>query len=292
MTVLTQPQIINPSKLPFLQAQILQQIYLNLSEHNKTSIEELSELAGYPKESKILADAIKMLNNKGFIEGDLLLGFSIPENCFDLFSKIVKRNDYKRKEYSENIIKFAESKDDTPSTLFEFEQTISDLNKFGVIHKWYDYLEDFPYSLIEEKIIEYKLKPESLIVEPFAGSGTTLISANLFQCNSVGFDANPLMTFISEVKTTWDIDLVLYKKEISNISKRFVKEIHNFDKLQLDLGFINVMPKKEINQWLSSALQKEVILLKNLIDEIKNKKIKNLLLIALSKSCFDASYVS
>lgn len=292
MTVLIQTQVINPNKLPFLQAQVLQQIYLALAEKKETTIKVLSELTDYPKESKILADAIKMLVDKGFIEGDLLNGFSIPENCFDLFSKIIKRNDYKRKEYSEKIIKFAESKTDTPNTLFEFEQTISDLNKFGVIHKWYDYLEDFPYSLIEEKIIEYKLKPESLIVEPFAGSGTTLISANLFQCDAVGFDANPLMTFISEVKTTWDIDLILFKKEISNISKRFVKEIHNFDKLHLDLGFINVMPKKEINQWLSPALQKEVILLKNLIDEIKNKKIKNLLLIALSKSCFDASYVS
>lgn len=292
MTILTKVQVINPNKLPFLQAQILQQIYLGLAEQKQLSIEVLAELTDYNKDSKILADAIKMLIEKGFIEGDIIRGFSIPENCLDLFSKIVKSNDYKRKEYSEKIIKFAESKNDEPFTLFEFEQSISDLNKFGVIHKWYDYLEDFPYSLIEEKIIEYKLKPGSLIVEPFAGSGTTLISANLFKCNAVGFDANPLMTFISEVKTTFDIDLNLYKKEISNISKRFVEEIHNFEKLKLKLGFINVMPKKEINQWLSPALQKEVILLKNLVDEIKNKKIKNLLLLALSKSCFDASYVS
>lgn len=292
MTVLTQTKVINPNKLPFLQAQVLQHIYISLAEKRKTTIQELSELTGYPKESKILSDAIKMLIDKGFIEGNLYNGFSVPENCFNLFSNIVKRNDYKRKEYSEELIKFAESKDKAPSTLFEFEQTISDLNKFGVIHKWYDYLEDFPYSLIEEKIIEYQLKPESLIVEPFAGSGTTLVSANLFKCNAVGFDASPLMTFISEVKTTWDIDLALYKEEILNISKKFVKEIHNFDKLNLDLGFIKVMPKKEINQWLSPALQKEVVLLKNFIEKIKDKKIKNLLLLALSKSCFDASYVS
>lgn len=294
--VLTETRNINPNKLPFLQAQILQQIYLNISEKKEITTEALSELTGYPKESKILADAIKMLVDKGFIKGDLIQGFNIPENRLDLFIKIVRRNDTKHKNYSEKIIKFAESKDDAlytlNPTLFESEQTISDLNKFGIVHKWYDYLEDFPYSLIEEKIIEYKLKPESLVVDPFVGSGTTLVSANLFKCNAVGFDANPLMTFISEVKTTWDIDLDLYKKEISNISKRFVKEIHNFDKLQIDLGFINLMPKKEINQWLSPALQKEVILLKNLIDEVKNKKIKNLLLVALSKSCFDASYVS
>ncbi|GIV43812.1 MAG: hypothetical protein KatS3mg035_0935 [Bacteroidia bacterium] len=52
------------------------------------------------------------------------------------------------------------------------------------------------------------------------------------------------------------------------------------------------MPKKELNQWLSISLQKEVNLLKNLIDKVENIKIKNLLLLAMSKSCFDASYVS
>ncbi len=294
--VLTQTLNTNPNKLPFLQAQILRQIYLNISEKKEITTELLSELTGYPKESKILADAIKMLADKGFIEGGIIPGFNIPENRLDLFIKIVQRNDPKYKNYSEKIIKFAESKDDIvqafSSTLFKCEQTISDLNKFGVVHKWYDYLEDFPYSLIEEKIIEYKLKQESLVVDPFAGSGTTLVSANLFKCNAIGFDANPLMTFISEVKTTWDIDLVRFKKEISCISKRFVKEIHNFDPLKYDSGFIKVMPKKEINQWLSTVLQKEVMLLKNLIGEIKDNKIKNLLLMAVSKSCFEASYVS
>ncbi|MCS6821040.1 MAG: hypothetical protein NZ551_04140 [Microscillaceae bacterium] len=52
------------------------------------------------------------------------------------------------------------------------------------------------------------------------------------------------------------------------------------------------MPKKELNQWLSPSLQKEVNLLKNLIQEVSNPKIKNLLLFAVAKSCLEASYVS
>ena len=56
--------------------------------------------------------------------------------------------------------------------------------------------------------------------------------------------------------------------------------------------FLNLLVKKELNQWLSPNLQIEVIVLKNLINKIKNKKIEDLLLLAMSKSCFDASYVS
>jgi DNA modification methylase len=281
---------INPNKLPFLQAQILQKIYINIFEKKNTSIEELSELTDYPIESKILKDAINAIVTKGFIEGSLVTGFKIPQLCKKLYESVTKKNDYKHKEYNQdllNIKKIILQK----NTLFE-DETISDLNKHGVIHKWYDYLEDFPFSLIEEKIKEYQIKPNSLIVEPFAGSGTTCISANFFQSNSIGFDANPLMTFISSVKTTWNIDLQSFEKDIIYVAKEFIKNIHIFDKLKLDRGFLDRMPRKELNQWLSPGLQKEVILLKNIIDKTKDSKNKQLLLLAMSKSCLDASYVA
>lgn len=53
MFTTTKVKICNPNKLPFLQAQILQKIYLNLFEEKKTTIEELLELTDYPRDSKI-----------------------------------------------------------------------------------------------------------------------------------------------------------------------------------------------------------------------------------------------
>lgn len=282
---------VNPNKLPFLQAQILQKIYMDLHEQKQTTIEKLSELSDYPENSKILADAINLLVEKGFLKGNLSAGFSIPEHCFDLFSKVTKKNNYKHKNYSDRILRFSQAKY-MPLKLFEAELTISELNKLGVVHQWYNYLEEFPYGLIEDKIKEYQIKPNSLIIDPFAGSGTTLISANMFQCNAIGFDTNPLMTFVSTIKTTWDINLAHFKKEIYNVCKQFLEKIKDYDKLQLRRGFLEYMPKKELNQWLSQALQKEVNLLKIIIDKIEDQKIKNVLLLALAKSCFDASYVS
>jgi len=281
---------VSPNKLPFLQAQILQQIFIDFHENKQTTLEKLSELTDYPKDSKILKDAINALIKKGFLEGEFG-NITIPNHSKNLMENFIKINDYKNKLFSEKLIEFCQN-GSSNNSLFEFSQTISELNKYGVVHKWYDYLEDFPYQLIEEKIKEYGLQRNSLIVEPFAGSGTTLISANLFQCNAIGFDANPLMTFISKVKTTWDIDLNLFKHIVINISEQFISKIKKYDELELNTGFLERMPKKELNQWLSISLQKEVNLLKNLIDEIDNLKIKNLLLLAMAKSCFEASYVS
>lgn len=293
-------KLISPNKLPFLQSQILQILYINIFTGKESTIEEISEITDYKKDSKILNDAFKALTIKKFIEGDFENGFSVPYVRIELYNSVVKKNDYVHKFYSENILNLKhinrKSKDNQTS-LFKNNDNISNsaissYNKTGVCHRWYDYLEDFPYYLIEEKIKEYNLNENSIVVEPFAGSGTTNVSSKMFGMKSYGFDANPLMAFISEVKTTWDIDISILKKEIKNTSNQFLKSIHNFEELKIDNDFIGRMPKKEINQWLSFGLQKEVLLLKNILKQIKNKKVKNLLLLAMSRSALDASFVA
>ena len=286
-------RIISPNRLPFLQAQILQEIYLSIHNQIELDIKKISTITDYQENSKILKDAINSLSFKKFIEGDFQKGFSIPSYRIDLYNFIIANNDCKNKNYSTNILNFQyTNKINDDNLLFDKIKTINDYNKEGVCHRWYDYLEDFPFTLIEEKINQYKINQKSLIVEPFAGSGTTNVISKMFNINSIGFDANPLMTFISKVKTTWDINLKQLKNNVIDVASQFLENINNIDQLDIDKDFLDKMPKKEINQWLSVGQQKEVILLKHIIKKVKNSKIKNLLLLAMSRSAIDASFVS
>jgi DNA modification methylase len=217
--------------------------------------------------------------------------FTVSDNLKELMDSFVARNDISKKNYTELLSIFSK-KGYSKNTLFNEILSISELNSSGIVHQWYDYLEDFPFQLIENKIKEYELHNGALVVEPFAGSGTTLISANLFQCNAIGFDVNPLMTYISEVKTTWNIDLELFKETLNIITKQFIQSIKDGNDINVKNSFLNFMPKKELNQWLSPSLQIESNLLKTIIDDVDDINIKNLLLLALSKSCFEASYVA
>src|SRR4030067_2474321 len=79
MSVEAKGKIANPNNLPFLQAQILQKIYFDLFEQKQKTIEDLSELTDYPKDSKVFGDAIEALTEKGFLDGSLLGGFKVPE---------------------------------------------------------------------------------------------------------------------------------------------------------------------------------------------------------------------
>ena len=302
MKILKEEKLISPNKLPFLQSQILQIIYIDISLKNKTTLEQISKITDYKSGSKILNDAIEAINTKRFIIGNIENGYQIPDERLDLYNSIIKKNDYVHKNYSENILSLQYSNRKRKNNLNNqitflnnnnhSNSTISQYNNGGICHRWYNYLEDFPYYLIEDKIEEYCLNESSLIVEPFAGSGTTNVSSKMFNIKSIGFDANPLMSFISSVKTTWNIDLDIFKKEVLRVSKFFLDNIYNFNSLKIDRGFLDKMPKRELNQWLSIGLQKEVVLLKNYINTIKNTDIKNLLLLAMSRSALDASFVS
>jgi len=282
---------VNPNKLPFLQAQILVKIYSDINDRKATRLEELSEITGYPQKSRILDGAIKALQQKGFLEGDFTYGFSVPDSCRFLFKRLIRKLDFKTKKYSTKLLFLSELRGFN-KTLFEKPESLSELNRIGTVHKWYNYLEEFPFSLIENKLREYNVDPGSVVVDPFAGSGTTLVTAKMFHCKAIGFDVNPLMTFISLVKTDWNINLITFEKIVTEVASEFLEKVHDLDNYKFKSRFLTAMPKKELNQWLSSTLQREVALLKDIIEERAADKIRNLLLLALSKSCFDASYVS
>ena len=135
---------ISPNKLPFLQAQVLQKIFIDFHENKQTSIDELSELTDYSKDSKILKETINSLIKRDFLKENLG-SIKIPNHSKNLMENFIKETIIKTKQFSDTLIKFC--KMELQLILYlNLNQTISDLNKYGAVHKWYDYLEDFPIS--------------------------------------------------------------------------------------------------------------------------------------------------
>ncbi len=67
-------------------------------------------------------------------------------------------------------------------------------------HRWYFYKEGFSPNLVEKAIKESKLNENSLVIDPFNGSGTTTLTASLFGINSIGVEVNPFTHFLSSTK--------------------------------------------------------------------------------------------
>lgn len=71
------------------------------------------------------------------------------------------------------------------------------------VHRWFRYSAGFSAQWVEGVIKEFKPR---LVLDPFAGSGTTLLAADSCGVHSVGFESHPFVSRVAEGKIGWDLD--------------------------------------------------------------------------------------
>jgi DNA modification methylase len=76
----------------------------------------------------------------------------------------------------------------------------------GDIHEWYRFVLSFPDHLVDEMCQRFGAGQGDIILDPFCGTGTTLVECKKKGIDCIGIEANPACVFASRVKTTWDLD--------------------------------------------------------------------------------------
>src|SRR6266542_737973 len=85
------------------------------------------------------------------------------------------------------------------------------------VHGWYRFVLSFPPHLVRQYISSFDLGSEDLLLDPFCGTGTTLVEAKKNGISSVGCDAHPLAALVSRVKTNWTVDVEILRKTLKRI---------------------------------------------------------------------------
>jgi len=80
------------------------------------------------------------------------------------------------------------------------------LNEQNLVHKWYRIIMGFDARLVKHLIDFLSIKRRKLVLDPFCGSGTTLVECKKNEIPSVGIDTNPVCVLASRVKTNWKVD--------------------------------------------------------------------------------------
>jgi len=74
------------------------------------------------------------------------------------------------------------------------------------IHDWYRFVLSFPAHLVRDYIQRFRLRSGDTVLDPFCGTGTTLVECKKHGITSFGIERNPMAHFASKVKLDWDID--------------------------------------------------------------------------------------
>lgn len=74
------------------------------------------------------------------------------------------------------------------------------------IHEWYRFVLSFPPHIVRDYLMRFQVDATKTVLDPFCGTGTTLVESKLSGCPSIGIEATPMGYFATLVKTDWDID--------------------------------------------------------------------------------------
>ena len=92
-------------------------------------------------------------------------------------------------------------------------------------HDWYRFILSFPPHLVRTYINKFGLTEKSMLLDPFCGTGTTIVEAKKQGIPAVGTEATPMSWFASRTKTTWTVDPDQVRAVAERICDRLADDI-------------------------------------------------------------------
>ncbi|MBN2289487.1 MAG: DNA methyltransferase [Candidatus Glassbacteria bacterium] len=183
------------------------------------------------------------------------------------------------------------------------QKTVNENNKLRIedraVHDWYRFVLSFPPHLVRYYIERFELDSDNCVLDPFCGTGTTLVECKKTGIESIGIEANPMAYFASKIKVDWSVDpegLLNHANRIAILAaERLTSDgIEDYDDLPLfHTGKDTVKKLRTLSDETFGLLLKnsisplplhKILVLLNTMQEIKDERFLEYERLALAKA--------
>ncbi len=149
-------------------------------------------------------------------------------------------------------------------------------------HSWYRFILSFPPHLVQDYLEKFGVNESHQVLDPFCGTGTTVVECKKLGIPSVGVEANPMAWFAGTVKLDWSLDPDQLLRHADQIAKATEKMLDRIDEPW------QTLPEERFNLLLKNSisplpLHKTLVLLEQIKHQGDSPYLRHELL-ALAKA--------
>lgn len=178
---------------------------------------------------------------------------------------------------------------DTPLSKFNLnwkEKDLPEKERTKHVHRLHPYLGKFIPQIVEIFLRKF-FRPGQTVLDPFSGSGTTLVQANELGVNAIGYDISAFNVLLAKAKTN-HYDLKIVRQEVFDILNKTEQATQSIED-QLSLWSLNSVSKackssEYLDTWFAPKARSELLTYRNLIENYTNQDILKVILSRSARS--------
>jgi SAM-dependent methyltransferase len=156
------------------------------------------------------------------------------------------------------------------------------LNRNLPLFDWYIMPEAYSAPLVAEAIKEFDVPEGGTVLDPFCGTGTTLVAARLAGRNAVGIEVNPFLCMASRVKTRERFNLPVLRAEAERLVAAARLVLRNVDEGKMPYLADKLPDMPRLERWIARRVALKVLALRDLIEEYLSPANREIGLLALA----------
>jgi SAM-dependent methyltransferase len=149
-------------------------------------------------------------------------------------------------------------------------------------HRWYNFVLGFSDQLVAEMLTEFAVGEDEIVLDPFCGTGTTVIECAKRGIKAIGLDANPFAVFAANTKSKVWVDPSRVLSASRRVEQRYRKYISSNRRFKNGKVFDYLFSSGMIARgWISPKPLRKALALREAILRCRDSEICDVLLLAL-----------
>lgn len=151
-------------------------------------------------------------------------------------------------------------------------------------HDWYRFVLSFPPHLVSDYIERFGLDENNRILDPFCGTGTTIVECKKQGVEAIGVESHPMLHFAGNVKTNWLVNSKELLEHAQKIAFAASQKLNNCQTASRCFALEENRQKLLLTDSISEIPLRKTLALIESINELKDEEFQSYEKLALAKA--------